>query len=958
MRELDYDHITVHNQYCDIGDLPGMSSWIDNRNLCVFHLNIRSFNRNGDEMSLLLDQMNPRPDVLILSETWFTADTIGEIHGYAGQHIYRCDRRGGGVSIFVKKGYKFAVIPRYSYVGANLEICSIRLETGSESLVVHGVYRPPDRDFRLFSDELLGIVTSDGLNDHTLVVGDMNVDLISPSVLESQLFDMLRASSFLPLINLPTHVTPNRGTCIDHIWSNRLRDVKAGVIRVDISDHYPVFAVIPVRSHAEDILVKRFRDHSDSSLGRLQEELRVFSCEFSEVLHYNSIDINTAVEIYNDSIIDIYNKCCPIRSKCLPRGRCKKPWISNQLRECVNRKYELFRLYKMGQVSLQTYNAFKNQVTGIMKKAKTRYFLGKFNSYSADARETWKSINSLIGRNNRKSHPVELLSESGITNDSHAMAQCFNLYFTRIAADLDKKIPNSNVAPLHYMGDRIQNSFFVKPCTDFDVRTIINRMKNKSCDLNSVPIYIYKTCVQVLSPVIASLFNLSVSAGMFPSSLKTARVIPIFKSGEPTFTSNYRPISTLPILSKIFEKLMHKQLLSFLSCNNILSPCQFGFRSNSSTSDAILEFLDNAANILDRKNSLLTVFLDFSKAFDTVNHKILLDKLCHVGVRGMVLEWFRSYLSGRKQYVSVNGSNSDLLDIQTGVPQGSVLGPTLFLLYVNDMCKCSDGLQFLHFADDTTVFSSGGEVNELAARMNVQLNNVYSWLCSNRLSLNVKKSSCMLITHRKDRIVPTVTVANTSVDVVSEAKFLGIIIDDKLSFKQHAVDLCKKLSRSVGMMNRISELVPPAAKIKIYYSLIYSRVSYGIVAWGKSRVGNAVHIERLLRKARNIVSFQARHIQSFKFLNFQSIYKYFTCVKLYNVVKLNHHPYFVQNFNSLLPQHAHNTRFSSQTRFLPPFYSKAVCQKQFMFRSVELWNALPVELRESRSLARHGSGFC
>jgi len=952
MDGLNYDQAEAGDQYFDVSNISVVYRRLKNRNLCVFHLNIRSFNKNGDELGLLLDQMNPQPDVLVLTETWFSADYVGEIEGYTGQHVYRCNRRGGGVSIFVKKKHKFKIIPQYSYVGLNLEICSGKLDIGGENFIVHGVYRPPDRDIKLFTEELLAIVNVHRVDDSVFLVGDMNVDLINPTVLESEFFDMLRASSFVSIVNAITHVTPNGGTCIDHVWFNRLYDVEAGVIRVDISDHYPVFAIIPVQSHSNEYFLKRFRDHSNNSLMSVRDRLQEFSGELLPVLEGGNIDINAAVEFFNDSLVNIYNECCPIRSKRLSYGRCKKPWISPQLKECIDRKYELFRQFKLGIVSLQLYNTFKNQVTRMIRKAKNRFFLDRFRSNSNDARETWKSINSLVGRVNKKSGPVEILSGSNLENNPQTIAQCFNSYFTHIADDLNKQIPLTNVSPLRYMGDRMPNSFFSSPCTDTDVRSVVSCMKNKSCDINTVPIFIYKACVDVLSPLIAGLFNLSVAAGTFPHSMKTARVIPIFKSGDPTLTNNYRPISTLPILSKILEKLMHKQLMYFLSSNSILSPCQFGFRSNSSTSDAILEFLDCAANILDRRESLLTVYLDFSKAFDTVQHTILLDKLSHIGIRGGVLDWFRSYLMGRKQYVTVNGCNSDLLSVSTGVPQGSVLGPTLFLLYINDMWRCSDGLRFIHFADDTTVFGSGSDVDVLAANLNVQLENVYTWLCCNRLSLNVKKSSCMLISHRRNITVPSITIADAEIGVVREAKFLGIIIDDKLSFRPHTVELCKKLSRSVGILNRISGLIPPTAKMNIYYSLIYSRISYGIVAWGKSSVGNARHIERLLHKARKIVLFPGRQNRCSKFLNFQSVYTYFTCVKLYRVVKLNHHPYFMRNFANLLPQHSHSTRFSSQVRFLPPFYSKSLCQKHFMFQSISLWNALPAELRESRSLAR------
>jgi len=940
-----------NEQSYELEDFTALFQRLDTHNLSIFHVNIRSFHSNGDELVLLIDQLATRPDVLVLTETWFTDSYLGEIYGYEARHVYRRDRRGGGVSIFIKKGYKFKLISQFSYLGLNLEICTVRLDIGSESVIVHGVYRPPDKDIRLFTNEVLGIVAANGLDVHALVVGDMNIDLIRPSVIESEFVDMLQASSYSSIINEPTHITPNRGSCIDHVWYNKLsNDIIAGVLKVDVSDHYPVFVILPIQSHSDEFFVKHFRDHSEVSLINLRDKLSMFSVEFVAMLECDNTDTDTAVELFNDGLENIYNTCCPIRSKRLSYRGCRKPWITTQIKSCILRKHQLFRRYKQGEVSFQLYNIFKNQVTSILRKAKSKFFLDKFHSKSNDVRGTWKTINSLIGRSNKGSAPSEILTNAGTVSDPMTIAECFNSYFTHVPTELESKIPNSDVSPLSYMGDRVLNSFFVGYCSDSDVRYVIRGMKNKSCALNTIPVFIFKTCSEILSPVIARLFCMSVYSGTFPNSLKTARVIPIHKSGEPTSTSNYRPISTLPILSKIFEKLMHKKLMSFIDSNNILSRCQFGFRSNSSTSDAILEFLDGAVDVLDQKKSMITVFLDFTKAFDTVKHNILIDKLRFLGIRGLSLEWFRSYLSGRKQYVSVNGCDSGLLEVHTGIPQGSVLGPTLFLLYINDMNRSSDKLRFVHFADDTTVFSSGNNVNELTTNINTELSNVYAWLCSNRLSLNIKKSSCMLISNKRDVVLSNVTIAGIDIDFVDEAKFLGILIDNKLTFKPHTTQISKKLSRTIGMLNRISGLVPPKAKLNIYYSLIYSRVSYGIVAWGRSGVGNSNHIERLLRKARNVVMYPVRKNPLENFLSFQSIYKYFTCVKLYKVVKLGQHPYFVHNFNSLLPRHTHETRFNSQVRFTPPLYSKAICQRFFLYQSIDLWNALPGSIRNCRSI--------
>jgi len=954
MAELQYtDNITAEDSdYYSVDMFAALCRQFQANNISILHMNIRSFQKNSDEFIVFLEQLVERPSVIILTETWFTTEFTADLWGYDAYHTVREDRRGGGVSVYVSKCFKHKNIPQWSIISENAEYCSVEISFRDSRIVVHGIYRAPDRDVRQFTGEVSEMLSQANINHHVFVVGDLNLDLIDPSVATDDFVSVCQAYSFVPLIKIPTHVSHYRSSCLDHIWYNQLCDIQTGAFSIDISDHYPIFAILPIISKGDNSFTKYFRDHGQDSLLQLTEAVSSFSGVFLALLDSPDPDINELTEIFHSNLYRIYDSCCPIRAKRISYNSYMKPWINGEVITQIRRKHELFRQFKRGQLPFQVYNRYKNQVTRLLRTTKSRYFMGKFDAYSADIRGTWKTLNSLVNKKSKNRAPTEMLGTSGMVSQSSEIANCLNDYFTSVAAKLDSKIRDVNVSPLDGMGDRVLTSFFVRPVEFCDVACVIGKLKLKSSHLNSLPNIVYKYCSDSISPIIAKLFNMSVSSGIFPTCLKIARVVPIHKSGDKSLPGNYRPISTLSVLSKCFERLMRDQLLYFLHSKNILSKYQFGFRENSNTTDAILEFLDGAYHALDHKHSVISVFLDFSKAFDTVPHDIMIRKLDFLGIRGSPLAWFDSYLRGRVQYVDVNNSHSSVRTIDTGVPQGSVLGPTLFLLYINDMCKCSDKLKFIHFADDTTVFLSGADANVLADDVNSELVYVVQWLNANRLSLNVTKSSYMFLSDSLIQDKPVIRVDNVNLNAVRSANFLGVLIDENLNFKEHVRDLSKKLSKAIGMINRLGYLAPSIVKMKVYYSLVYSRVSYGVVAWGRGSIGSSNILERLLRRAKKVIEFP-RDLGSdctANLLKFESIFRYFTAVKLYKVVNMNHHPYFCNMFRSLTPSHSHETRFRGRDTFNIPYFAKSKCQKAFIFQSIDIWNELPDYVKEASSL--------
>lgn len=940
---IDCSHYDVEKFKESYDDLLG--------NFFVFHQNIRSFNCNSDELMLFLTSLDREIDMIILSETWFSEHNFHDIHGYKSYHSYRKDRNGGGVSVFVSvKLSNSRKIADMSFVTPDAEFCTVNVSLSDRrSINIIGYYRPPDGSIdsfcRLFRENILAKFLS---SDTLLSGGDCNIDLLNPDVNTNLYCDLMYSYSLHPYITLPTRVRNNSRTLIDHFWGNVVSVVRGGLFETDITDHYITFVCLLDTKANNGLILKKFRDCSSECLEKLKQELSISLSDFHQ---YDDLNVNIKTQVFYNIFWRLYNECCPIRSKYVSPSRNSKPWFDKDLKLLCDNKFKLFRKYKKGLIPFDEYNNYKNRFASLLKLARRNYFKDKFAKCQNDMQATWRNVNNLIGC--KRTRSVNSINFNGqLCGDVAVISELFNDHFSSVAARLRDSIPVSDVSPLSYMSARSSNSILFSPATVTEVVTEISGLNNKSSKLNCIPVFIFKEVRNIISPVLCKLFNCSIMEGTFPDILKIAEVIPIYKSGAQTDIRNYRPISILPVLSKLFERLLKSRLLNFLNENDVLSTRQFGFQSGRETNDAILEFLDTAYRSLDSKRHLATVFLDLSKAFDTLDHDILIAKLEHVGVRGEILRWLLSYLSVRKQFVSIGSASSSTRDISMGVPQGSILGPLLFLVYIDDMSNSSSFLNFIHFADDTTVFQSGSDMLGLIDDVNREFLKVDEWLSTNKLSLNFSKTEFMIISHCRIPEGLTMSVRDNLLSRVDVAKFLGVFIDDKLSFKFHIDALSRKLSRSAGMLYRLSQFVPGKTLIHLYFALFHSSLCYGITSWGSAADVYVGRLIALQKRAVNILP-SADSVSGFatnKILGVYDLYKYFCLVKFYKCYNLGLHNYFFESFISLLPDHEHGTRHNLGGLLNVPPCFKTRTQKSFTFNSSKFWNDLPVIIKNSTSV--------
>ena len=430
--------------------------------------------------------------------------------------------------------------------------------------------------------------------------------------------------------------------------------------------------------------------------------------------------------------------------------------------------------------------------------------------------------------------------------------------------------------------------------------------------------------------------------------MQLAKVIPMYKAKAKDAFSNYRPISLLPTLSKILEKVIHKRVYYFLMNNAILCNNQYGFRKKHSTIDAIAKFVTDTTMSLDAKDSVLSVFLDLSKAFDTINHNILLQKLHFYGIRGKALDWFRSYLSNRKQFVFYNGHSSIADMVECGVPQGSVLGPLLFIIYTNDLPNSINNANTILFADDTTVYYANKSIAALYEIMSQELSCLSDWFRANKLSLNVSKTNYILFSNTDSKLsyLPEITLANQVISKAESVKFLGVHIDEKLKWNIHINIVKQRISRSFFAINKAKHVMNKKHISTLYYSLVYPYLTYGIILWGSAYdtyLSKLIITQKKIIRAITYAPYNAHSEPLFKLLNIlklPDLYKLYASKYMFSVIS-NSLPCPLLNIFTLAQDtHGHNTRHSKTLKLKVKTTRTMVATKSILNMGPLIWNSV------------------
>ena len=992
----------LNSKYHRVNDVQKLKM---EKNFNIFHSNVNGLESKFENLHTFLSGSCSAFDIVAITETTehkehsFLKNVSMEEEGFKLFSTPSSSAKGGA-ALYVNKD--FDAFERTDLKSNSDLYESVWIEIknkNSKNIVCGCVYRHPRKlnsDINVFNkymDSSLKKLVDE--KKEIYVCGDFNIDLLKLHEEEKNLefFGNMTGHGLLPFIIQPTRVVESQTpSLIDNIFSNNIQDsVVGGNIYLTLSEHFSQFASINRGKIDIRKIVMYGRNMKNFSEDAFREDVSI------QQWRQDTDDPS----ILMDDLYWRLNGCSdrhgPIEK--LKPNEIKlrlKPWITPDIQKLIKVRDRLFARKKRqpeNEHVRNTYNLARNRVSRLLFKSQKDHYDSYFEEQKINIKKTWEGIRKIVNVKKSTKFSISHLNVNGkIIDDSKEIANSLNNFFVNVGPETEKNVPIvPNKSPEDFLKNRLQFEFIITHISEEDIINLISALPNKATGHASIPLKFLKIVADIIAIPLCRIINLSFTKGIFPELLKTVKVIALFKSGSADELNNYRPISLLSIFDKIMEKIMHRQLYDFFENNQVLFKNQFGFRKGCSTAHSLIEITEKIKESIDSGKFGCGIFIDLKKAFDTVNHDILLRKLEHYGVRGPILKWFESYLTGRKQYVFYNGATSEIKNITCGVPQGSVLGPLLFLIYINDLPNISKKLTFFLFADDTNIYYESKNLKEIEKTVNEELKKLSLWLNINRLALNVAKTNFVIFRSCQKFLDHNVTLVmnRKALQQKDHVKYLGVLLDQHLKWKYQINNVALKISRGIGILAKLKPYLKINLLKNVYYSLVYSHLSYGVLAWGSADKTLRNKLVVLQNKAIRILSkvqyFQIYGQDPGPLPSSEPLYKKLEILKLEDIFRLNVANFVYSTLDFQTPQifhdwfafdyeiHDYNTRLNSVVMCKNYFDSGSVhrsltlhtstnCNNNYGKKTMKntgpsIWNCVPDYIKEVTSIQSFKSKF-
>lgn len=952
-----------------LDDLFG-SLGLENGGLNICHYNICSITNKLDELKLLLsfvsDRKKYKPNLLLgISETFLDGSWSDEFLSVDNYTLFRADRsegKGGGLLVYVPA--HLPVCRRYDLELTGIESIWLELRyPRSRPCLFSFVYRPPSANVSYLDSLETMITRADSLNIQTIILGDFNFNLLQKSSSRVRYENIFKLFNFKQLITVPTR--PSSGSLIDHIFVNDVKFVrKSGTLDISLSDHLPVFVNWKSR-----VIKPKNTDHNTRTFRPLRNFMADSFVNDLRCVPWNSLDMftdpNDALDQWYCLFRDVLNLHAPVKQRRV-KSIFRPEWFSDEIMDAIGQRNRLYNNATRNNLdsSWSNYRVARNKVIHLIRSAKRLFYRELIRNNLDNPKNLWRIIRNLAPSQN-SNLPSHLTIDEKLYTNPKDIANLFNEYFTSIAFVI-QPISCPSATNWDYLTDMVGSVlssdlvFDIPPISEEFVLSSLQRLPDgKAAGLDGLNNYFLRISAPEIALSLTSIFNTSITTGVFPDTWKVAKVSPIFKCGSLFDRSNFRPISLLAVISKILERHIFTSYSLFLTEHQLLSDHQFGFRKSRSCELAVTELSDKILQNMDARllNGLL--LLDFKKAFDLVDHDILLFKLSVYGCSRSTVKWFSSYLTDRSQRVCFRGFLSDNLPVLNGVPQGSILGPLLFLLFVNDLLlylSPHDTDNFV-FADDTSLLASGATVREVVLKLNAAVAAVFKWAEQNRMMLNTFKSKCMLITTpQKFRLLPNtsldVIVNDCQIEQVYQWTVLGTIFDSFLTWDFHVNNICSTVSNRLSLLRRIKPYLTYEGTLHFYNSCVHCYFTYCSSCWGTCSHTQLLRLLRLQKRAARIL-LDADYTQSsvslflnLKWLPISDVVKIRKILTLYSIILDPFAPFcYKQKFQFLSQHRSRQTRASTYNLIVPKPRSNSL-KRTYGYLAPVLFNALDADLKQ------------